>query len=99
MILVTGATGTVGRILVKRLAAAGENVRALVRPGRGRELRGRKVHLFDGDLDDPASVREAVRRVERVYLLAPSTPELVAEEAAVLDAAVREGVEFIVKQS
>ena len=33
MILVTGATGHLGNVLVRELIATGEKVRALVRPG------------------------------------------------------------------
>jgi (4-alkanoyl-5-oxo-2,5-dihydrofuran-3-yl)methyl phosphate reductase len=99
MILVTGATGTVGRKVVYQLAAAGQKVRALVRLGRGRDMRRRYVTLFDGDLDDPQSVQAAVHGVDRIYLLAPAAPDQVAEEAAVIDAAVRAGVDQIVKHS
>jgi uncharacterized protein YbjT (DUF2867 family) len=99
MILVTGATGTVGRELVRQLAAAEQKVRALVRPGRGADMRRRNVTLVEGDLDDVESLREALRGVDRVYLLAPSGPEMVQREANLIDAAAQSRVQHIVLHS
>lgn len=71
MELVTGATGFIGRVLVRRLSAAGLKVRCLVRPGRsiaGLELPG--VEILRGDLLDPALPDAAVRDIGRVWHLA-----------------------------
>jgi UDP-glucose 4-epimerase len=70
MELVTGATGFIGRALVRRLSAAGLRVRCLVRPGsgvHGLELPG--VEVLRGDLLDPASIQAAVRGASRVWHL------------------------------
>src|SRR5262245_26378642 len=99
MILVTGATGTVGREVVRQLAAANQPVRALVRGRRGADLEGRNVTTVGGDLDDPASLRAAMRDVDRIYLLAPSVAEMVRQHANVIDAAAEAGVEHIVLHS
>ncbi len=49
IVLVTGATGFIGRALVQRLLGTGHRVRALVRdPARGRALLGPEVELVDG---------------------------------------------------
>ena len=72
MILLTGATGTVGSALLRRLVASGESVRCLVRdPNRlgGERVR---VQLALGDLGDPASFRNALRGVDTVIHLAAS---------------------------
>ena len=72
MILLTGATGTVGSALLRRLVASGEPVRCLVRdPTRlgGERVR---VQLSLGDLGDPASFRNALRGVDTVIHLAAS---------------------------
>lgn len=60
MILVAGATGTLGRRIVDTLARRGEAVRALVRPGRAAApFAGAPVEVVEGDLRDPASLRSA----------------------------------------
>ncbi|RAY12451.1 nucleoside-diphosphate sugar epimerase [Actinomadura craniellae] len=78
MILVTGATGRVGRNVVAELAAAGERVRALVRdPGRAAPPEG--VEVVRGDLADPDSLRPALAGVDAVFLVWPT---LAADHAA-----------------
>ncbi|MER7366619.1 SDR family oxidoreductase, partial [Nonomuraea wenchangensis] len=70
-ILVTGATGTVGRALVTELAAdpAQPRVLALVRdPAAVLPPRVEPVH---GDLTDPASFAAAVEGVTAAFLLWP----------------------------
>ena len=64
MILVTGASGFVGRHVVQALLAAGKDVRALVRdPEKGASL---DCELVQGDMTDAASLRRAVEGVEAV---------------------------------
>jgi nucleoside-diphosphate-sugar epimerase len=62
-ILVTGATGKVGSRLVKRLAARGDHVRALV---RGKAQLGDGIELAVGDLLDEPSLAAAVRGVDAI---------------------------------
>lgn len=67
-VLVTGATGTVGHAVAARLAASGEEVRALVRdPERAGRLLPDGVAAVRGDLTDAASVAAAVAGCERVF--------------------------------
>ena len=70
MILLTGATGTVGSALLRRLVAAGEPVRCLVRDPR--PLGAVRVQIALGDLTDPPSFRNALRGVGTVVHLAAS---------------------------
>jgi uncharacterized protein YbjT (DUF2867 family) len=71
MLLVTGATGRVGRELVRELDARGAAVRVLVRdPIRAADLPER-VERVVGDLDEPASLASAFAGVERLFLLVP----------------------------
>jgi uncharacterized protein YbjT (DUF2867 family) len=80
-VLVTGATGTVGREVAAQLAAAGHAVRALVRdPGAASPPAG--VELARGDLSDPAGLAAALDGVRDVFLVWPFTaPEATAELA------------------
>jgi uncharacterized protein YbjT (DUF2867 family) len=98
MILVTGATGTVGGAVVRQLLAAGHPVRALVRqPGAGRVPDG--VEVAYGDLSRPETLAAALSGVERMYLLAPLAPDLPRWEADAIDAARAAGVRHVVKHS
>ncbi|WP_067134159.1 NAD(P)H-binding protein [Microtetraspora malaysiensis] len=85
-ILVTGATGNVGRLVVEQLVQAGLSVRALSRNPRGGALPD-GVEVVRGDLAEPESLRPAVEGVERMYLFpfAATAPDVVrlAREAGV----------------
>lgn len=69
MILVTGATGFIGRRVLQRLLAEGAEVRALVRPQSQDRLQ-RRAQAAIGDLTDPDSVRKAVNGCRTVIHLA-----------------------------
>jgi uncharacterized protein YbjT (DUF2867 family) len=91
MILVTGATGNVGRELVRTLTEAGEPVRALIR-GEARLPAG--AEGFIGDLNDARSLTGALNGVRAAHLLAGY------DGLAELLAAMREaGVERVTLQS
>jgi uncharacterized protein YbjT (DUF2867 family) len=72
VILLTGATGNVGRQVLTRLTARGERVRVLVRDPRRLGNERVRVQIALGDLSDPASFRNALRGVETVVHLAAS---------------------------
>jgi uncharacterized protein YbjT (DUF2867 family) len=73
MLLLTGATGLVGSALLRRLVAAGEEVRCLVRDPRRLGAQRVRVQIALGDLADPPSFRNAMRGVRTVVHLASST--------------------------
>jgi NADH dehydrogenase len=72
MILLTGATGTVGSALLRRLTADAQPVRALVRDQRRLGDQRVRVQIALGDLADPPSFRNALRGVHTVVHLAAS---------------------------
>jgi uncharacterized protein YbjT (DUF2867 family) len=70
MILLTGATGTIGSALLRRLTGAREPVRCLVRDPRRLGDNRVRVQIAMGDLADPPSFRHALRGVDTVVHLA-----------------------------
>jgi NADH dehydrogenase len=68
--LLTGATGTIGLPVLRRLTAAGTPVRCLVRDPRRLGSQRVKVQIALGDLSDPFAFRNALRGVETVVHLA-----------------------------
>jgi len=70
VLLLTGATGTIGRPLLRRLTAAGVPVRCLVRDPRRLGPERVRVQIALGDLGDPFSFRHALRGVDTVVHLA-----------------------------
>src|SRR5215217_8797386 len=73
MILLTGATGTVGSALLRRLTAEPEPVRCLVRDPRRLGDQRVRGQIALGDLANPASFRNALRGVDTVVHLGAST--------------------------
>jgi len=72
MILVTGATGFIGRVLVRQLTETGQQVRVLLRPSpkSPRLPKGVPVEVAVVGLDDERGLRAAMRDVEQIYHLA-----------------------------
>lgn len=68
MYLVAGATGTVGREIVRQLAEAGHRVRALTRNPQNAEFPP-GVEVARGDLTDPESVAPALEGVVGLHLI------------------------------
>ncbi|RST55370.1 NmrA/HSCARG family protein [Variovorax sp. MHTC-1] len=94
-ILVTGATGTIGSLIVQGLAAAGAHVSAFVRtPGKQRFTAGVKEVV--GDLTDVPSVRAALSSVRTLFLLNAVTPDEVTQALVALNLAREAGIERVV---
>lgn len=71
MILVTGATGHIGNVLVRKLIEQGKKVRALTWRGEDTSsIQGVEIEKMEGDVLDPASLAPAFRGVDTVYHLA-----------------------------
>ncbi|MBV9843455.1 MAG: NAD(P)H-binding protein [Kutzneria sp.] len=96
MILVTGATGTVGGAVAARLCGAGVAVRALTRdPSRAHLPDG--VEVARGDLQDRGTLTEPLDGVDRVFLV--SVGDVASSDRNLVEAAKGTGVRHIVKLS
>lgn len=91
MIVVTGATGNIGRPLVAELVRRGHDVAAVSRAGTA-PLDDPRVRGERADLADPDSLRAAVAGAEAMFLLVPGSGEHLDTEriiATAADAGVR----------
>ncbi|MFE7108866.1 NmrA family NAD(P)-binding protein [Streptomyces sp. NPDC057575] len=103
MILVTGATGSIGRSLVRRLRQDGAAFRALVRD----ETKGQALDcdFVVGDFDDPDSIAAAIAGADQLFLNSSGAQPLDGEQPmirwqkTVIDAARKAGVTHVVKVS
>jgi (4-alkanoyl-5-oxo-2,5-dihydrofuran-3-yl)methyl phosphate reductase len=102
MILVTGATGTVGREVVKQLLSKDEEVRALTRDmvrAEGTSDADARVKFVTGDLGRPETLPDALAGIDKVFLLTGGGPETPLHDANLAEAAQKAGVRHLVKLS
>lgn len=95
-ILVTGATGTVGRQVVQQLARRGANVRALVRDLTKAGDLPAGVTAVQGDLLDVDSLRAAFQCVDTLFLLNAVVPDEFTQALVALNLAREAGITRIV---
>jgi len=102
-VLVTGATGNVGKEVVLRLLERGASVRVLTRDAaKGHELfKSERVDYVQGDVNVPDWFKggDAFKSVERLFLLTLSQPNQPDVEGKIARAAKEAGVHQIVKLS
>lgn len=100
MILVTGATGTIGREVVRQLVERNVKVRAMtrdpskVKPG----VLPDDAAIVKGDLEQPESLPAALQGVTKVFALA-SGPDVGKHDGALAGAAKAANVQHLVKLS
>ncbi len=97
MILVTGATGTVGREVVAQLLATGQKVRAMTRNPLKAKLDAR-VEVVKADFEVPDTLERAVDGVEKAFSLTFG-PRTGVHERNLALTAKKAGVHHIVKLS
>lgn len=100
-ILITGATGNIGTELTKILIARKIPFRAMVRDAKDAEKFAsiEAVETVTADFDKPETVVEALKNIERAFLLTPSTERAETQQKNFVQAAKEAKVKHLVKQS
>jgi uncharacterized protein YbjT (DUF2867 family) len=98
VIVVTGATGSIGGELVRRLSRSGAQVRAPTRQPEGRPpLAG--VEWRGADLEAPEVLAAVFEGAQKLFLLSANSDGMVRREKNALAAAADAGVQHVVKLS
>ena len=97
-IAVAGATGRVGRRLISQLAQDPVTLLALTRRKSSATF-PHGVVAAELDFDQPSTLRKALVGVDKLFIAHGTSPQQVANEIALVDAAVETGVQHIVKLS
>lgn len=97
-IMVTGATGKTGSVVVIELLKAGYPVRAMVHreDGRSAQLKAQGAEISVADLSDVERVADALRDVQRAYFCPPYDPYMIQGAVAFATAAREARLEHIV---
>jgi uncharacterized protein YbjT (DUF2867 family) len=99
MILITGASGTVGKAVLAEVARSGEKHRAMYRSREDARKAPEGTEPVIADFSDQPSLQAALRGVEIVYLVCAPIPALVQLEGNVIEASESAGVGRIVLNS
>lgn len=99
MIVITGANGNLGQLVVKNLLQvipANQIVAAVRNPEKSDNLRALGVDVREADYDRPETLVEAFKGAEKLLLISAVVPgERLRQHQAVIDAAKQAGVKFI----
>jgi uncharacterized protein YbjT (DUF2867 family) len=98
-ILVIGGTGYVGGAVVKELLRRGANIRVLAREQTEEGKLPSGVEVAIGDLLDPPSVEQAIRGVDKLFLLNAVTPDELTQGLIAYDLAKKLKLKHIVYHS
>ena len=99
MILVTGCTGNVGSEVLKQLAASGAKIRAAYQSAEKAAQAPAGVETALLDFAQPKTIAAALGGIEKVFLVAPSSPNQTEMEGNVTAEAKKAGVKHLVKLS
>ncbi len=98
MIVLTGATGTIGSALSEQLSKAGTKFRVIARnPGKAKK--DPNVEIVQAAYDDKAALDTAFKGATKAFLLTNSVPESVGWHKNLVDAAKKNGVKHVVRLS
>ena len=97
-IIVTGATGKTGNVVVTELLKAGYPVRAMVRreDDRSARLKAQGAEIAVADMSDVERVADALKNVQRAYYCPPFDPHMIQGAVAFAVAAKEARLEHIV---
>src|SRR5918995_1813962 len=100
-ILVSGATGTVGSEVVRQLSSSMDvNIKAAARSvEKIKNLEGDKVKTVSIDYNKLESLKEALKNVDKLFLLTPDVPNAHELASNLVNEAKKARVKYIVKQS
>jgi len=94
-ILITGSTGSIGKQILEHLKGSDVELRALTRaPEKAQFSAG--VTAVKGDLSDIDAVRQAMKGVSTLFLLAPNAPDELTQALQTLSIAREEDVKGVV---
>ena len=99
MILLTGATGRVGRAAASALLNAGLSFRVLVRDPAKLTLTDSRIEVVTGDLGEAQSVQRALEGIERALIVMGNHPDQAVIERQFATLAREAGVAHVVKIS
>ena len=99
MILITGASGNVGKEVLKQIVASGAKVRAAFQTVGKAAAAPSGVEIVTMDYNEPSTIQAALKGVERVFLVGPPTPNLPALERKAIDEIKQSGARHVVKLS
>lgn len=99
MLLITGASGTVGKAVLAQVARSGQKHRAMYRSKEDAAKAPAGTEAVIADFSDKASLASALRGVESVYLVCSPVPDLVQLEGNAIEASEAAGVRRIVLNS
>ena len=99
MILITGASGTVGKAVLAEVTRSGDLHRAMYRSKEEAAKAPTGTETVIADFADKASLAPVLRGVESVYLVCSPIPDLVQLESNVIEASQAAGVRRIVLNS
>ncbi|HXE11128.1 MAG TPA: NmrA family NAD(P)-binding protein [Bryobacteraceae bacterium] len=97
-IIVTGATGKTGSVVVTELLKAGYHVRAIVHreDGRSARLKAQGAEVVVADMSDVERIADALKDVQRAYYCPPLDPYMIQGAVAFAIAAKEARLEHIV---
>jgi uncharacterized protein YbjT (DUF2867 family) len=99
MILITGASGNIGKEVLRQMTQTGSKVRATFQSPSSAASAPSGVEIAIMDYNKPETVRAALKGVERVFLVGPPTQNLPALERKAMDEIKHSEVRHVVKLS